>query len=166
MKRVEANDPVAMRVIGTVRYHEGDYKSAFEYYTKAAASGEVEAHYQLSGLYRVGEGVEKNEEMALHHSEQAAIGGHPNARHNLGCFEIKYSRKDRAAKHFIIAAKLGQDKSLEMVKLLYKMGYASKDDFAAALRGHQATIAAEKSPQRDKAEGSFTGEMICIRYLL
>ena len=47
MKRIEANDPVAMNQMGGIRYYEGDYKRAFEYWTKAAALGDVEAHYQL-----------------------------------------------------------------------------------------------------------------------
>ena len=37
---------------------------------------------------------------------------------------------------------------------IYKAGFASKDDFAAALRGHhdQAAIDASKSPQREAAD--------------
>ena len=34
----------------------------------------------------------------------------------------------------------------------YKRGYASKEDFATALRGHQAALDATKSAQRDAAE--------------
>ena len=36
MKRVEANDPVALREEGKRQYKDGDYKRAFEYLTKAA----------------------------------------------------------------------------------------------------------------------------------
>ena len=82
---------------------------------------------------------------------EAAIGGNPEARHNLGCIEERRGRRDRAAKHFIIAAKLGFDESLECVKGLYKAGSVSKEVFAAALRGHQAVIDATKSPQREEA---------------
>ena len=153
MKRVEANDPVAMCQMGGKRYNAGDWKSAFEYWSKAAALGDVQAHYQLSISYLDGQGVEKDEKRELHHAEEAAIGGHPLARHNLGCLEGKRGRMDRAAKHFIIAAKLGCDKSLENVKNLYKAGHVSKEDFAAALRGHQAAVDATKSPQREQADG-------------
>eukprot|EP00986_Skeletonema_menzelii_P005704 scaffold2115_cov108-Skeletonema_menzelii.AAC.6 len=59
---------------------------------------------------------------------------------------------DRAVKHYIIASKLGQDDSLECVKDLYKAGQVNKDDFAAALRCHQAAIDASKSPQREAAD--------------
>eukprot|EP00986_Skeletonema_menzelii_P011570 scaffold6007_cov73-Skeletonema_menzelii.AAC.2 len=43
------------------------------------------------------------------------------------------------------------DKSLDSVKIFYKAGQVSKDDFAAALRGHQAAVDATKSPQREAA---------------
>ena len=151
MKRIEANDPVAMCEMGTERCGKGDYTTAFGYYSRAAALGVVQAHYHLSILYHEGKGVEKDEKMEQHHKEQAAIGGHPEARYNLGCVENKNGTLDRAVKHFIIAAKLGFDISLEAVKNAYKAGLVSKEDFAAALCGYQAAIEATKSPQREEA---------------
>ena len=151
MKRVEVDDPVAMCCMGSIRNNEGDYEAAFEYWTRAAVLEDVEAHYQLSLLYIKGDGVEKDEKRELHHAEQAAIGGHPRARNNLGCAEEQHGRMDRAAKHYIIAANLGNDGSLDAIKDLYKGGYVSKEDFAAALRGHKAAIDATKSPQREEA---------------
>ena len=65
--------------------------------------------------------------------------------------EKKNGRLNRSVKHFIIAAKLGDDQSLERIKKGYKAGHVSKEDFTAALRGYQATIVATKSPQRDEA---------------
>jgi hypothetical protein len=65
---------------------------------------------------------------------------------------MKNGRYERAFKHFIIAAKLGDDDSLTALKLGYKKGDVSKEDFAAALRGHQAAVDATKSPQREKGE--------------
>ena len=156
MKRVEANDPIAISEMGSKVIEEGDLESAFEYYTKAAALGDANSHYQLSIFHRDGlGGVEKDEKKRLHHTEQAAIGGHPRARHNLGCIEARVNRMDRAGKHFIIAAKLGFDMSLDYVKKLHKDGHVSKEDFGAALRGYQAAIAATKSPQRDVAYEFF-----------
>ena len=158
MKRIEANDPVAMRHMGCKRYHKGDFKAAFDYWTRAAALGDVEAHYQLSNLYQQGKGVEKDEKKELHHLTEAAVGGHPDARHNLGCMEWENDKMDRAAKHWIIAAKLGFDQSLRCVENRYKDGHVSKDDFAAALRGHHAAITATKSPQREEAYEFIAGK--------
>ena len=101
--------------------------------------------------------------------EEAAIGGHPNARYSLGCVEESRGRMDRAVQHWINSAKLGHDGSLNALQKLYKAGAGNvnKDDFAAALRGHQAAIDATKSPQRDAAEefqrkSVQTGTEICI----
>ena len=152
MRRIEANDPVAMYSMGTEKYDKGDYKRAFEYWTRAAALGDAEAHYRLSALYHKGEGVEKNGKRELHHLKQAAIEGHPDARYNLGCFEGDNGRVDRAMKHFIIAAKLGFDPALDTLKKTYKAELVSKDDFTEALRNYQTTIEAMKSPQRKEAE--------------
>eukprot|EP00986_Skeletonema_menzelii_P010533 scaffold5150_cov133-Skeletonema_menzelii.AAC.7 len=152
MKRIEVNCPVALCQVGSERCHEGDYKTGFEYFARSAALGNVHAHYQLSTMYYSGDGVEKDEKKSVYHLRHAAIGAHIHARHNLGCTELRFGRMDTAAKHFIISAKLGDDKSLMPLKDLYKAGHVSKDDFAAALRGHQASVDATKSPQREKAD--------------
>ena len=155
MKRVKANDPNALILVGSRCNVEGDYDRAVEYFTKAAELGDVEAHYQLSYLYREGQGVEKDLKRQLHHLEVAAIGGHPSARHYLGFIEGENGRYERAYKHYIIAAKLGYDDALEVVKQNFRRGYVNKDDFEAALRGHQAAVDATKSEQRDAAEEFF-----------
>lgn len=61
MKRVKANDPVALKEAGTKCYVKGDYKRAFEYLTRAVELGNARAHYDLSIMYRKGRGVEKDE---------------------------------------------------------------------------------------------------------
>ena len=152
MKRVKANDPAATFKMGVKYHYEEDYEGAFEYYTKAAALGGIEAHYNLSCLYHEGKGVEKDTKKKMYHLEEAAMGGHPIARDNLGCEEMCNGRIDRAYKHFIIAANLGYDDALEEVKKGFMKGFVSKEDYAAALRGHQAAVDATKSPQRDAAE--------------
>eukprot|EP00984_Skeletonema_dohrnii_P020924 scaffold10323_cov163-Skeletonema_dohrnii-CCMP3373.AAC.2 len=154
MKRIEANDSVAMCQMGVKCKKEGDYDGAFEYWTKAAALGNIGAHHNLSLMYREGQCVEKDEKKMTYHIEQAAIGGSPDARHNLGCYESERLKYERAVKHWIIAANLGYDASMKMVKEGFQMGLVSKDEFAAALRAHHAAVDATKSPQRVAAEKS------------
>ena len=152
MKRVKANDPVAMVQIGLRRNEAGDYDDAFRYLSKAAELGEVGAHYQLALFYYKGKGVEKDVKKVVYHWEQAAIGGHPKARYNLGCEENSNGRIDRAMKHWIIAATLGCDDTLDALKVCFRGGLVTKEDFAAALRAHQTAVEATKSPQREAAE--------------
>ena len=152
MERIKKNDPVAMTYMGNHHVREGDSTKAFEYWTKAAELGDVAAHACLGSLYGNGNGVEKDMKKAVYHWEEAVIGGHHDARGNLAIYEIKNGRPDRAAKHFIIAANLGCDISLQQVKGLFVQGVVSKEEHAAALRGYQAAIDAMKSAERDEAE--------------
>jgi TPR repeat protein len=159
MERIKKNnDPAAMRHMAKKYYHrEGDNETAVKYFIKAAELGDADAHYNLSCMYREGLGVEKDMKKLVYHLEEAAIGGHPNARYNLGCEEenngnFDRARFDRATKHFIIAANLGHDNSLKGLKGLYADGLASKEDYAGALRAYQAAVDATKSEEREKAE--------------
>jgi len=157
-KRAAANDPVAIHKMGMKHYEEEDYDTAFEYCTKAAKMGDVDAHNSLSIWYREGKGVEKDEKKEVYHLEQAAIGGHPTARWNLACHE-GINDIDRAVKHWIIGANLGCDRSIQMLKEFYP-GSLSKEDFAAALRAHYAAVNATKSPHREEAARfDATGEL-------
>jgi TPR repeat protein len=151
MERAKANDPVALCKMGKYSYDEEDYEGAFEYWTKAAGLGDIDAHYHLSLLYAEGKGVERDLKKKINHLEEAAIGGHPEARFNLGCHEGRNGRFDRMVKHYVIAANLGLDEALEDVKKGFQRGFVSKEDYAAALRGHQAAVDATKSAQREEA---------------
>jgi tetratricopeptide (TPR) repeat protein len=152
MKRVKVNDPAALSYVATERHSEGKYEVAFEYYTKAAELGNINAHHNLACMYHEGRGVEKDEKKEVYHLEIAAIAGHAKARIFLGNHESRNGRFDRATKHHIIAAKLGHDDALEGLKKRFQVGFLSKEDYEAALRGHQAAVDAAKSEQREKAE--------------
>jgi tetratricopeptide (TPR) repeat protein len=158
MERVKKNDPVAMTEMGKEHTKEGNYGKALEYYTKAAELGNAEAHFCLGGLYFEGDGVEKDKEKEIHHLEQAAIGGHPGARGILANYEMENGRFERAAKHWIIAANLGYDISLKVIKDFFMEGILSKEEYAAALRGYQAAVNALKSVDREKAEEAIKTE--------
>jgi tetratricopeptide (TPR) repeat protein len=151
-KRIKKNCPVAMRVMGKRCYHEGDYETALEYWTKAAGLGDAMAHYSLFFRYLNGDRVEKDENRAIYHLEGSAIAGHPAARHLLGHEEVKNGRFERAKKHWIIAANLGWNDSLTALRTLYADGHASKEDYANALRAYQAAVEATKSQQREDVQ--------------
>ena len=113
-------------------------------------------------MYYDGLGVERDEKKQLYHLERAAIGGHSMARHNLGCMEERNGNMDRAIKHWIIAANLAYELSLEALQNAYRKGLVSKEDFTGALRGYQAAIEAAKSPQRK--EGAEFKKFLATEY--
>ena len=160
MKRVKANDPVALYQMGGKCDEKGDYEGAIKYLTKAAELGDMEAHYNLSCMYRLGDGVEKDTKKKVYHLEEAAIGGHPKARYNLGSHEGRNGRLERAMKHFIIAANLGLGEALEMVKEGFANGDVSKEDYEAALRGHRGML--PKSFSDDETSFSESTKSIAL----
>jgi len=126
-KRIQMNDLVVIRYEGIQQSTKGDYESAFEYFTKAAELGNVDAHYQLAVLYRDGHGVEKDKEQEIHHLELAAIGGHPTARYDLGCEEWDNNdNAERAMKHWIIAASLGDDRPIQFMMEMSRRDMSAK----------------------------------------
>ena len=159
MKRIEANDPVAMCREGIKQCMQSNYLSAFEYFAKAAEFGNAEAHLKLACLYHDGLGVENDEGKAAYHLEEAAIGGHPEARFNLGLEEGEKGNLERAVKHWIIAAAQGYDPSIKMLLQAFKQEFVEKDDLTSALRAHKAAVDATKSPQRLEEE-KFTSKVL------
>ena len=155
MKRIEMNDPAAMCYEGVEQHKKGNYSRAFEYWTKAAELGNVEAHARLADVYYHGDGVEKDGGKYVHHLKQSAIGGHPRARHNLGGHDWNNGNYERAVEHFIIAATQGYDESVKMLMRGFKVELVPKNVLAAALRAHQAAVDETKSPQREAAEAYY-----------
>jgi tetratricopeptide (TPR) repeat protein len=154
-KRIKKNDPVAMNQMGKKHEKEGDYVKAVEYWTKAVELGDVDAHFRFATLYYEGKGAEEDEERAVYHLEKAAIGGHPGARILLADYEIENGRMERAVKHLNIAANLGHDPSLKLIKELFVEGIVIKEGYTAALRGYQAAVNETKSAEREEGEAFY-----------
>jgi len=65
---------------------------------------------------------------------------------------------DRSVRHFMISAKMGENNSLEMIKNILMGGmatkeqqYATKEQYAEALKGYQDAVEETKSRDRDEA---------------
>ena len=155
-KRVDAGDPIAIEYLENA-YHLGrhglerDVARAVELYERATELGVKHAHFALSCLYDEGTYVEKDNAKAIQHYEAAAMCGQVIARHNLGFKEYQAENYDIALQHWIIAAKLGFQRSLTNIKTLFIDGLATKADYAGALRGHQSAVEEMRSPDREEA---------------
>ena len=163
IKRVEINDAEAIFNLAA-HYRFGNkgfpknIKKALKLFNQAAELGSCWAHHALSNIYHEGEGVEKDTEKALHHTRLAALRGHEIARHNLGADEgeksmngcIHYHAR-RAIKHYMIAARSGNDHSLKVLGKWYKKGFVTKAEYASTLRAYQVCCDEMKSAQRTNA---------------
>jgi TPR repeat protein len=94
-------------------------------------------------------------EKGIHHWKEAAIGGHPQARHYLAIIEGNNGNTERAVKNFIIAASLGYEESMKELWKYYSAGNITKENLNATLRSHQSAIDATKSLQREEAEAIY-----------
>ena len=128
-----------------------DVMRAVDLYERAAKLGLKEAHLRLGYMYDEGEDIEKDTAKAILHWEAAAVKGDAHARCSLGILEANAGYYDLAMQHYMIAAKMGYQYSLDSVKLLFMKGLATKADYAEALRGHQGAVEEMRSPDREEA---------------
>ena len=155
-KRIELNDARALHNLGA-KYSFGanglrpNRAKALELWHRAAELGFASSYSSIGIAYDIGHGAEMDKKKAIHYWELAAMLGHVYARHNLGVYEQKAGKTDRALKHWMIAVSEANSDSLESIKKLYIEDHATKDDYAKALRYYQAYLDEIKSDQRDQA---------------
>ena len=128
-----------------------DWVKANELLLKAGELGCAVGYYWLGYSYDYRRGVEADKKKGKHYYELAAIGGDIDARHNLGVSESKAGNHERAVKHFMVAARAGDNESLDKVKQGFRIGHVTKDDYAGTLRAYHESQTEMKSEARDKA---------------
>ena len=126
-----------------------DLQKANELLLKAGELGCANGYYNLGNHYDNGRGVERDKKKAQHYWELAAMGGDINARHNLGCMEGKADNFHRAMKHFMIAARAGHEKSLELVQKGFIGGFVTIDEYVNTELAYTKIHEEIKSDERD-----------------
>ena len=161
-KRVDAKDPQAIKFLGDMYCRgvggvEQNVPRALELWREAAELGLSEAHFNLGNRYMNGKisdgkGVTHHIAKGVRHWGMAAMKGNVEARCNLGYLELSNGNHERAIKHLLIAAKMGDKVALDYVKKMFGGGLATKEQYAEALKGYQAANVEMKSPERDEAK--------------
>ena len=156
-KRADKKDAVAICCLAEQYYHGSlelakDVPRAIELNLEAAELGSIESHHNLGNVYYNDEGVEEDKPRGIRHWQLAAMKGHVESRHNLGVVEYENGNYDLALQHFMISSKMGYEKSLNVVKDMFRGGLATKAQYAEALRGYGDAMEEMKSPQREEAK--------------
>ena len=157
MARVEKRDPEAFYYLGN-KYRNGelglqkDMRKAAELWTEGAELGSISAIFSLGNAYYNAEGVEVDKAKGVQFWTMAAMQGHAQSRYNLGWYEGEKGNYDRAVKHYLISSKLGDKVSLEMIRKMFMVGGATKEQFAQALQGYQDAVEETKSYDRDEVK--------------
>ena len=155
--RVGKKDPVALDALGDNYFHgalglQKDVPRAVALLKEAAELGSIDALYRLGVLYETGNGVQENKTKGIEFLTKAAMQGHVESRHNLGSIEGEKGNHDRAVRHYLISANMGDAKSVEIIKQLFMRGLATKGQFTEALKGYQDAVEETKSHDRDEAK--------------
>jgi len=154
--RVGKKDPEAIKFLGDINFHgligqAKDMKRAVELWTEAAGLGSVNALFMVGCSYHYGYGTARDIKRAVRFYEKAAMLGNSMARHALGDFELNHrGNYDRAARHFLISAKMGHEESLNKIKSMFTQGHANKTQYAEALTGYQDALVEMNSPEREE----------------
>ena len=128
-----------------------DMVKANELWLKAGEHGCAEAYNRLGHSFSNEMGVETDKKKAKHYYELGAMKGNVEARHNLGVLESKAGNHQRTYKHMIIAASAGHPESLDAVKIGFRNGRVTKEEYENTLRAFQKSQDEMKSEARDKA---------------
>ena len=73
------------------------------------------------------------------------------SRHNVGNVELEKGNVARAKKHWMIGSRAGFDASLKHIRMGYEKGWATKDEYADALRAHKDPKDEMKDSHRENA---------------
>ncbi|EJK56843.1 hypothetical protein THAOC_23186 [Thalassiosira oceanica] len=154
--RVKKKDPEAIQMLGQKYFYglglQKDVRRAVELWTEAAELGSILALHNLGYACVPGKGVEKDMTKALQFWTKAAMQGHAESRYNLGCDEFQKENYHRAARHYLISAKMGHKDSIENIKKLFMTGFVTKEQYDDALKGYQDAVEEMTSHNRDEAK--------------
>ena len=161
-KRVATRDPEGIRHLGDA-YSSGWYglerneSRAFALRADTAELGSTKALTNMGvARYNGDFGLKRDVARGIRYWETAAKQGDVENRHSLG--HIEYNRGNcNGVRHFLISAKMGYKKSLDVIKKVLVENLATKAQYAEALKGYQDTMEETKSSQRGEAmEKGFT----------
>ncbi|EJK47708.1 hypothetical protein THAOC_33552 [Thalassiosira oceanica] len=156
-KRVRKRDAAAINHLAG-QYYLGqlgltkDVPRAIELWIEAAELGSVDAHYKLGDTYYHGDGAQQDKPRGVHHWQEAAMKGDVWSRSCLGLAEYNQGNCKLAVQHWMIAAKMGDEDSLNSIKEMFIDGHATKARYAEALRGYGDAVEEMKSHQREEAK--------------
>lgn len=139
-KRVDDyNDSKACHILACDYRHghmglQQDHEKAFELTSRAAAMGDANAHHALWQAYRDGMAVDVDLKKAKRHLDVSAMGGNELARVDLGTWEWNAGRIDRAMKHFMIAARTGNNPALVELQNGLAHGLMTQEEYDTTTR--------------------------------
>lgn len=143
-------------------YDRGDYDEALRHFRPLAEEGDRDAQYWLGWMYSHGEGVEKNDTLAVVWYRRAAGQGEPASQNNLGWM---YSHGigvaqdyDEALRWYRLSANQGDPDAQYNLGWMYSKGNGVPQDVSEAVKWYR--MAAAQGHRKAKSRLLELGEEI------
>ena len=103
--------------------------NAVDLYIRSGKLGCAHSYFTLGDAYENGKlGLAVDMEKAVYYYKLGAVAGEHRARYSLGRLEGNAGNGKTAVKHFMISACIGDDDSLNAMRISHASGDATKDD--------------------------------------
>ena len=148
--------------LGCQAYDVGDYETAYENWSPAAAAGDADSQYGMGQLYANGYGVPLDDAEALKWYQKAADQGHGEAQCALAVMHANGwgvpMNEAEAMKWYVKAAENGVTDAQVNLGTMYQNGFSIEQDRVEALKWF--TIAARLEDQDAATKRDYLAERL------
>ena len=117
---------------GVEAWGNGDYGRAVAEWRQPAAAGDADAQFNLAQAYRLGRGVEADQNQAETLYQRAAAKGHLKAADNYGLLLFQDGRREQAMPYVVAAAERGDPRSQYLLGIAHFNGDMVEKDWERA----------------------------------
>lgn len=117
---------------GVDAWAEGDYATAVREWRDPAARGDPDAQFNMAQAYRLGRGVEANQNQAEVLYAKAAAQGHIKAADNYGLLLFQDGRREEAMPYVTAAAQRGDPRAQYLLGIAHFNGDLVEKDWVRA----------------------------------
>ena len=164
MKRANAGDGESMHVIGGY-YFDGemglkqDKAEGLQWYHRSMEAGSGHAAFNLSRCFKYGDGVKQDIEKAIEYSQKSAGHGFAPSYVQLGRLLLGRGEIEEGMLNLRKASMCGMNEKFifDKLKIGFKYGFITKEEYAFTLRENQAACNEMKSGNREMAKMLLRG---------
>lgn len=117
---------------GVDAWSRGDYAAAVAEWRQPAAAGDPDAQFNMAQAYRLGRGVERDQQQAETLYAQAAAQGHIKAADNYGLMLFQGGKREEALPYVLAAAERGDPRAQYLLGIAHFNGDMVEKDWVRA----------------------------------
>ncbi|RXZ65522.1 SPOR domain-containing protein [Pelagerythrobacter rhizovicinus] len=117
---------------GVDAWSRGDYAAAVREWREPAAQGNPDAQFNMAQAYRLGRGVERDQQQAEAFYARAAAQGHIKAADNYGLMLFQAGRREEAMPYVLAASERGDPRAQYLLGIAHFNGDLVEKDWVRA----------------------------------